>query len=103
MLAKILALDNIWAPIDGWFLISEYSSSVSLSFFNKIASGIPIFPISWKRAPIRKVFKSSSDNPNFLPIKTEYSATLSEWPFVYTSLTSTVLLRTSILSKKVLY
>lgn len=73
--------------------ICEYSSSVNLDSFNKILSGIPIFPISWNKPPTSRVFKSVSDNPKYFPIKTEYLETLSECPLVYGSLASTVYLK----------
>ena len=90
---------SICAPIDGWFFICEYSSSLSFDSFNKILSGIPIFPMSWNNPPIFNVCKSFSSNPNFSPIKTEYAETLSEWPLVYVSLASTVWRKTPIVSK----
>ena len=79
---NITAEPKICAPIDGWFFICEYSSSVSFAGFNKILSGIPIFPISWNNPPILNVFIWSSGSPNFSPIRPEYSYTLSECPLV---------------------
>ena len=67
----MVAFESICAPIAGWFLISEYSSSSSLSVFSKILSGIPIFPMSWNKPPIFRVFRSSSESPRASPIKTE--------------------------------
>ena len=87
------------APIDGWFFICEYSSSVNLAGFNKILSGIPILPISWNNPPILSVFICSAGKPNFSPINTEYSDTLSECPRVYESLASTVYLSVCTISK----
>src|SRR3954454_20501578 len=37
------------APSSGWRFTISYSSSVSRSGFVRIASGTPIFPMSWKR------------------------------------------------------
>ena len=99
MSLNISADPNICAPIAGWFFICEYSSSESLLGFNNILSGIPIFPISWNNPPTLKVFIWSSGNPNFWPIKTEYSETLSEWPLVYVSFASTANLKVSTISK----
>ena len=79
---NIIESDNIFAPIDEWDFILEYSSSVNLSFLNNILSGISDLPISWNKPPTLSKFNWLSGSPKYLPIKTEYAETLSQWPRV---------------------
>ena len=82
MSLKTSETDRIFAPITECVFIISYSSSVSLEVFERTSSGIPIFPISWNKPPIRKIRSCSSDKFSFSPIKTAYLDTLSECPLV---------------------
>ena len=76
------------APTVGCRFISSYSSAVSTPPFLSTRSSIPIFPTSWRSAPIQSRCWNSSDWPRCRAIARLSVATRSECPRVYGSLAS---------------
>src|SRR6185436_7246652 len=50
-------------PISGWRRMIAHSSGVSGPGFNKIASGMPILPMSWSSTPWARSARSFSGTP----------------------------------------
>src|SRR5687768_14645999 len=70
---------RIWKPIIGCRLISSHSSSVNDSGLRRIASGIPILPTSWSKAPSLRSVRSAGERSISAASRCAYSATRIEW------------------------
>ena len=81
---------NISPPRVTCVFMTAYSSSVSLPGLFKIASGIPILPISCSSAIWRRFSHFSFEYCSLFAIATEYSDTRKECSLVLESFASTV-------------
>ena len=77
------------------------SARSSRSGFVRIESGIPIFPMSWKRAAVASAPSCLVGRRSSRPTASETRLTRCEWPAVYGSRASTAALSVSIVSSSV--
>ena len=81
------------APVAAWLIITSTSSGSSRPGFCRMASGMPIFPMSCISPASSIASTSAAGSPSSCAVARAKAATRSEWLRVYGSLASTVAAR----------
>ena len=91
---------TISAPRSACSRMTAASAGLSGSGFVRIESGIPIFPMSWKRQAFASVPRRFVGRESSRPIASPTRRTRCEWPAVYGSRASTAAFSVSIVSMR---